>query len=200
MIFRSGIRGIRVLFACLVTVAGTSAARADNALWLTPGEVISRADVIARVRVFSTAPRPDISERIMSARLYVVETFKGVGWRPGDERELVFDYWSVCPGVQFEAGEDCIVFLVKDKDGRYQTVNYEQGKRTLQLRGDYRRFVAPLRVALGGRTPLLLPEDAGEGILLPRDALESAMAQWAAIGSNTVKTRTADTPAAFSLL
>lgn len=117
------------LMAVAMALHAPQAAFAKAAYAPLPQKV-AQSDLIARVQITST--RKNVGEdvgqsayrSIASAR--IVHSFKGLG--KGQPIELEYDNGAVCPNVLYKPGEECLVFLVRNKNGRYSTFNSYYGK------------------------------------------------------------------------
>jgi len=89
---------------------------------------------IGLVDVSATVPQPRVPSPRHSDTTFlqialgrVVQTVKGP-LRPDDAIEIDFDNGFRCPNVDYEPGQRYLVFLARDANGRYSTVNYEAGR------------------------------------------------------------------------
>lgn len=103
------------------------AARA-KAAYIPLEEKVKRCDLIARVRIVSTQSLggKEVEGYGSEAKVRLLEVLKG----PAAPREitLAFDNGLSCPNVHYKAGEEVLVFLTREKSGRYSTFNTYFGK------------------------------------------------------------------------
>ncbi len=99
-----------------------------KAAYIPLPEKVKQCDLIARVTVLSTqklAEKP-AGKYASVANVRLLEVLKG----PAQPREiqLAFDNGYACPNVHYKAGEEVLVFLTRERNGRYATFNTYFGK------------------------------------------------------------------------
>jgi hypothetical protein len=99
---------------------------------------IDKSDVIAKVEVLSTtqvpgyrttsvvALRPNRRAYRSQAEVKVIQSIKGL--KAGEIYTLEFDNGLVCPNVEYQKGDQCLVFNTKLPNGHYETFNTYYGK------------------------------------------------------------------------
>jgi len=129
-------RGFSVFAIAIVISCNAASAYIEE---LKAPELVSASAVIARIRIVKTyaiqpanpaqvAPLP-IQYR-NAAQAQVLSLIKGQ--HPGPKIAIEYNTGFTCPNVRYVVGEDCLVFLAKQKNGRYCTVNYCNGKYRIE--------------------------------------------------------------------
>lgn len=108
---------------------------------LTEKVARGESDIIALVRIVATTravpapsatdlsePKGDSFRRTATAR--VISAVKGC--KEGDTLQLAFDNGLSCPNVVYAEKEDCLVFLKKERDDRYVTLNLYCGRFSVE--------------------------------------------------------------------
>lgn len=115
------------LFAAATLLVAAPAVLAKAAYIPLP-EKVQQCELIARVSVVSTRSLggKEVEGYGSEAKVKLLEVLKG----PAATREitLAFDNGLGCPNVHYKAGEVVLVFLKREKSGRYSTFNTYFGK------------------------------------------------------------------------
>jgi len=105
------------------------------------GELVEKADLIARVKVLS------VSETGASeggyGKVSLVSVTEGIkGSEAGESFKSEHSLVEIaCPNVSYEVGEDVLLFAVKSPDGRYSTLYAYTGKfRVVDERVEHEPF------------------------------------------------------------
>lgn len=107
-----------------------AAAAFAKAAYIPLKEKVTAAERIARVQVVSTRANEQGRPYRSVATVRVLQPIKGSGGRRAFEIE--FDNGLGCPNVLYSPGEDCLVFVTRTENGRYQTFNTYFGKYLLR--------------------------------------------------------------------
>jgi hypothetical protein len=136
-------------FLAVLTLAAPRPADAKAGFLPVP-ERVEKSDVVAQVRVRSTywrGLRSEYDYRFV-ARAKIVRGLKGPA---SGEIEIVYDNGVACPNVLYATGEECLVFLLREPDGRYSTLTAYNGKYsvTRELLAEVQRCVPSGAVSPG---------------------------------------------------
>jgi hypothetical protein len=102
-------------------------------------EKVAASTWIAKIHVRSVRPLPFSNENSRQtallryqdvAQVQVLELVKGSNIPR--QIEIEYNTGASCPNVRYVAGEDCLVFLERTKSGRFSTVNYYNGRHSIQ--------------------------------------------------------------------
>lgn len=116
-----------VLFICLLAAV----ASAEFVVFQRVGDMVKRADLIARVTIVSVRATGAQDGYGKVARAHSVEAFRGV--EAGEFFDLEFEPVSggvpfVCPTINYTEGEDVLLFAERLPGGGYHTLLYSAGK------------------------------------------------------------------------
>jgi len=153
-------RSFAAILLITAAVLATRAAWADYRALPLP-RLVSDAEIIARVKVVAAGPtsRVDPEEEAGKrpgfplpclAQVRVLESFKGAGMET--ELSISYDPSRICPGVRYATGEECVVFLVRGKDGLLKTLNWDTGKKPIRKPAEAAEWAGKIRNLLK-RTP-----------------------------------------------
>ncbi len=92
---------------------------------MTFDELVSESSLVAKVKIGKT--KDDKHYRFKRiADVLVQDAIAGCA--KGDRIKLRYDNGYACPNVTYKEGEEIVLFAIKDIDGTYSTVGYDNGK------------------------------------------------------------------------
>lgn len=118
----------RGILLALAAAAVSGQVALAKAAYIPLPEKVKQCDLIARVTVLSTRKldAKPVGEYASVAKVRLLEVLKGPSG--AREIELAFDNGLACPNVHYKAGEEVLVFLTRERNGRYATFNTYFGK------------------------------------------------------------------------